>query len=176
MQSFKKRVWGSSCLVAFLAVGCAHSAGTEGSAAVAEAAKPAAKSQLTKEQKVKRFMELCGAEQTGRQVLEAMSDQFAKMPGLPPGFIPKFRELAAQHSFIDTYAPVYVKHLTDEDLDVLITFYESPTGQRFVQAQPVMMQEAMAIGEQLGRDLAMKALKALEEDRAKAMKTAEEGK
>jgi hypothetical protein len=39
--------------------------------------------------------------------------------------------------------PAYQKHLTKGDIDNLIAFYSSPTGEKLIREMPVMMAEAM---------------------------------
>lgn len=49
--------------------------------------------------------------------------------------------------------PVYKKHLTQEDLNELIKFYESSVGQKFAKSTPLIMQESMQIGQEWGRKI-----------------------
>lgn len=39
--------------------------------------------------------------------------------------------------------PAYQKHLTKGDIDNLVAFYSSPTGEKFLREMPAMMAEAM---------------------------------
>ncbi|OJT25680.1 hypothetical protein BO221_07430 [Archangium sp. Cb G35] len=186
------------CLLAVLAVGCAHS--STGPAAVTPEPAPRAEvapvdtntaearaltdqmfgpeMQATKrkQQKVRRLMALTGAEDTGRQMMEMMTSHFEKSSSIPPGFMEKFREVAQQESIVDMLVPVYMKHFSEEDLDAAITFHESPAGKRFLAAQPRVMEEAKVVGEQWGVRLAEKALRALvEEEERKARPARHEG-
>ena len=164
-------------LLASLVVGCAHSGAgpasapmaSSESAAVSEAspraespAGPAARQR--KEQKVRRLMVLTGAEDSGKQMLDMMTQHFQQMPNIPRGFMEKFREVAAEQSIVDLLVPVYMKHYSEEDLDAAIAFHESAAGKRFLAAQPLVMQEAKEVGEQWGVRLAEKALRALVEE------------
>ena len=81
------------------------------------------------------------------------------MPGLPPGFVTRFRELAMKEDLSEMLIPVYLKNLEEEDLDGLIKFYQSPPGKKFIAAQPAILQESMAIGQKWGTDLAERAMK-----------------
>ena len=45
--------------------------------------------------------------------------------------------------FIDVMIPVYQRHLTKADIEEMIRFYTSPTGQKLLREQPQMMQESM---------------------------------
>jgi uncharacterized protein len=40
---------------------------------------------------------------------------------------------------------VYQKHFTKGDIDALITFYSSPTGQKVLQEMPAVMADAMGV-------------------------------
>ena len=44
---------------------------------------------------------------------------------------------------IDAMIPVYQKHLTKGDVNSLIAFYSSPTGQKVLREMPAMMSDAM---------------------------------
>ncbi len=137
------------------------------------ASAPVAPSQptLTKEQKVRRLLELTGAEKMGQQMVDAMSRQLQQAGGADPAFLTRFRELAAEQRFVDVAVPIYLKNLDEPTLDGVIAFYESPAGRTFIQAQPVMMQEAI----EAGRDWGMKLAKQAVEDvrKAKADQAAE---
>ena len=45
--------------------------------------------------------------------------------------------------FIDVMIPVYQRHLSKADIEEMIRFYTSPTGQKLLREQPLMMQESM---------------------------------
>jgi hypothetical protein len=53
----------------------------------------------------------------------------------------------------------------------VITFFNSPTGKKFVQQQPAVMQESMAAGQQWGQSLARRAMEKLEKSDAAKSKT-----
>jgi uncharacterized protein len=42
---------------------------------------------------------------------------------------------------IDAVAPIYQRHLTHSDMQTVIAFYSSPTGQKFIREAPAMMNE-----------------------------------
>lgn len=44
---------------------------------------------------------------------------------------------------LDDMVPVYQRHLTKGDVAAMLTFYQSPTGQKMLREQPQMMAEAM---------------------------------
>lgn len=60
-------------------------------------------------------------------------------------------------------APIYQKHLTLKDLKEIIAFYESPVGQKLATATPLISQESMQVGQQLGMEIVTDIQKALKE-------------
>jgi len=63
----------------------------------------------------------------------------------------------------DLLVPVYHKHLNIEDIKSVIAFYKSESGQKFVEKTPLIMQEAMIIGEEWGKGIGEKIIKEIEE-------------
>ena len=61
--------------------------------------------------------------------------------------------MVAKGGFIDLIIPVYAKHFTNEELDGLIAFYESPVGAKTVRVMPQITREAMQIGQAWGQSL-----------------------
>ena len=59
--------------------------------------------------------------------------------------------------------PVYSKYLTLEDLETIIEFYETPTGKKYAEKTPFIMQESIQIGQEwgmkIGQDLEEKMRK-----------------
>ena len=44
---------------------------------------------------------------------------------------------------LEDAVPVYQKHLTKTDVDAMISFYSSPTGQKLLREMPAIMSEGM---------------------------------
>ena len=47
------------------------------------------------------------------------------------------------NEILDATVPVYQKHFTKGDVDTLVAFYSTPTGQKLIQETPVIMSEVM---------------------------------
>jgi hypothetical protein len=47
-------------------------------------------------------------------------------------------------------APAYQRHLTQKNLEELITFYKTPIGIKFAKKTPLLTREAMQVGQQWG--------------------------
>lgn len=123
------------------------------------AAKPVAAS---KEQKVRTLLELTGGASMGSKILEAMLSQIESQRDAPAGFGDEFRALAAKDDLLSRLVPIYVKNLTDADIDGAIAFYRSPAGRDLAKAQPIILQQSMDAGQLWGQELAKKAADAAE--------------
>jgi hypothetical protein len=44
---------------------------------------------------------------------------------------------------IESMIPIYQKHFTRQDMNSIVAFYDSPTGQKFIREMPAMVQESM---------------------------------
>jgi hypothetical protein len=52
---------------------------------------------------------------------------------------------------LDTVAAIYARNFTVAELNEIIAFYRGPTGQKFVQKIPGVMQESLAAGQKFGQ-------------------------
>ncbi len=58
---------------------------------------------------------------------------------------------------------VYVKHLTQKDLEAASAFYRSESGKRFIEKQPAIMRESMIFGQQWGAKLGASVAQKIQE-------------
>jgi hypothetical protein len=64
---------------------------------------------------------------------------------------------------VDMLVPVYSKHLTLDDLQKIIDFYQTPAGKKYAEKTPLIMQESMQIGQQWGMKIGQKFQEKLQE-------------
>lgn len=57
---------------------------------------------------------------------------------------------------MDLMVPIYAKYYTEEDLDNIIRFYETPSGRRMADAQPKIATDAMGVAQQWAMQFAKK--------------------
>jgi hypothetical protein len=79
---------------------------------------------------------------------EVEKDYDALVPALLGAMTSRLDEM------IDKIAGVYARKFSAAELREVATFYGGPTGQKFVQQLPGIMQESMTIGQQFGQQLA----------------------
>jgi len=130
-------------------------------AAPAKKTKPVS---MSKEQKIRSLLNRTGAAAMGQQMLDTMMAQVEQNPDTPPGFVDKFKMLAAHDDLVERIIPIYDQHLDDADVDGILAFYESKAGQDLAKAQPLILQESMEAGQKWAAGLAEKALAELKKE------------
>ena len=87
------------------------------------------------------------------QVIEqALPAHRAANPRVPAAFWDRFLEQARARrgELEDGYVALYDRNFTTAELRGLVAFYESPIGKRFVEVQPALTREGMAMGQEWG--------------------------
>ncbi|HZQ19389.1 MAG TPA: DUF2059 domain-containing protein [Terriglobales bacterium] len=89
------------------------------------------------------------------------------------GFIDDLTKTLDINGMLDDMVPVYEHHLSKQDVQAMLAFYKSPTGQKILREQPAMMAEGMQAMQPRMRkmmgDVMDKAEKLAREDASKAM-------
>lgn len=86
--------------------------------------------------------------------------QRAANPRIPAVFWNRFLERARtrREELLDQMVPIYASLFTVQELELLLQFWQSPIGQRFVELQPRLTQGIMEVahawGAQLGAEIA----------------------
>ena len=115
-----------------------------------------------KDAAVRRILTATHAGDMGKQVMKRMTEQLAKMPGLPAGFMEKFADEVDPNELVELIVPIYKQHYDLETLKAVASFYESPTGRKFVAEQPVVAAEAQAAGTKWGQELAKRVMEEMQ--------------
>lgn len=115
-----------------------------------------------KEALVRKLMTLSGAGNLGKQVIDAMMDQFNQMPNLPEGFIAKFKKMAHPEDIVELVVPIYARSYDTATLQAVVDFYQSEAGRAFVAKQPLVVAESQRAGQRWGTDIAQKVLAELQ--------------
>ena len=61
---------------------------------------------------------------------------------------------ARVNEIVDEITALYARTFSADELREVTAFYHGPVGQKFLQKQPVIMQESMAIGQKFGQSVA----------------------
>jgi hypothetical protein len=116
---------------------------------------------------LKKMFEASGTEQTFETAITQMMGMFKQqMPDVDAslwGDMEKEFLKTSINDLVEMLAPVYIKYMTQEDLDEMIRFYQSPVGKKFAKNTPLIMQESMQVGEQWGQQIGVKMEQRLKE-------------
>lgn len=103
---------------------------------------------------LKTMFEVSGSEQAYqaaiKQIFMSFRQQYSHLGEETLNDLENEFSQASLDDLTNMLAPVYVKYLTQEDLEGLITFYRTPVGQKFAESTPFIMQESMQVGQQWG--------------------------
>ena len=122
----------------------------------------ATESQKTKD--VKEMLRLTNANALGQQVGNALLANFrASFPQVPETFWKEIQAELDKFDNVNMLTPIYEKNFSHEDIKALIAFYKTPTGQRFLDVQPVLTHEAMLAGQKWGEQAAQNIITKLQE-------------
>lgn len=110
-------------------------------------------------QDVERYLAAMHAHEMMKNMVDAMSTPMHKMiheqylkdkDKLPPDFEPRMNQMLdgmlkdmPWDDMLNAMVPAYQKHFTKGDIDALVTFYSSPTGQKILRELPAVTAEAM---------------------------------
>jgi uncharacterized protein len=79
---------------------------------------------------------------------EIERDYEAMMPMIADAFTPYYA------SMVDGIAAIYATNFTAAELRDIEAFYRQPTGQKMLEKMPVIGQQALAVGQEIGRKAA----------------------
>jgi uncharacterized protein len=108
---------------------------------------------------VERYLQVMHSREMVNKIVDAMSkpmhdmihQQYLKnQDKLPPDFEARMNKRADEmlksfpwNDLIDSMVPVYQKHFTKGDIDALVTFYGTTTGQKVLRELPAITAESM---------------------------------
>jgi hypothetical protein len=95
----------------------------------------------------------------GRRIFESLRPALtASLPATPSreritdAYIDKLLALVQSDSYTDRVIAIYVKYFSDEDVQELLRFYQTPAGQHFNTVLLQLMGDLNAIGQKLAMD------------------------
>ncbi len=129
----------------------------------------------TKEADIRQLMDVTGVNGLGEQLMNAGIAQFRanvteSQPDNPrakqfaDAFAVRFEKHFDPHSVTETVVPIYDKHLSNEDVKMLLEYYKSPFGQRMLKVLPEVARDSQLAGYTLGQKAAEEAMEDLRGD------------
>lgn len=121
----------------------------------------------TYQNKVKTMLQSSGGIEAYKVAITQMFTFYKQQyPDIPVKFWNEFEGeflKTSMDELVSLIAPVYYRHLTYEDLNQIIAFYESPAGKKLSGSQAAITAESMSVGEEWGTRISEKVLSKLKE-------------
>ncbi|MEM8963437.1 MAG: DUF2059 domain-containing protein [Acidobacteriota bacterium] len=106
------------------------------------------------EDMARELLEISGSGELGVQMMHQMFDSYkASMPNVPAEFWDEVMNEVDASQLVELVVPIYVKHLTQEEMEAAIAFYKTPAGKAMLEKMPVIMQESMVAGQAWGQEI-----------------------
>jgi len=116
-------------------------------------------SQVDKEytKALKTMFKVAGSEDTYKTVITQMFNMFKEQYSdvdekVWDDFEKEFLK-TSMNDLVEMLAPVYVKYLSQDELEELIAFYNSSIGRKLAESTPLIIQESMQIGQEWGKKI-----------------------
>lgn len=105
-------------------------------------------------QALQKMIEVSGGEDSYKVVIHQFTEMYKEQyPEIDAKFWKEFEkefQLAAMNDLVVLLVPVYQKHLTLEDLNDIIAFYQTRAGKKFADKLPMILKDSMEVGAQWG--------------------------
>ena len=116
---------------------------------------------------VEKLIEVSGAghtlQSTAPRLLSMLKQQSLGIPDIFWETVEKELLQNANKELAVMMVPVYRKYLTQEELDKIIEFYETPIGRKLAEVSPHISDEMLTIGQQWGMQFSQRILQQLKD-------------
>ena len=103
---------------------------------------------------LKKMFEVSGTQESFKASIKQMFVMFKQQnANVPDSLWAEFQNEFLKTSIDDIVtmlSPVYQKYLTQNDLEKIINFYQTPVGKKYAENTPLLMRESMQVGQQWG--------------------------
>ena len=96
-------------------------------------------SSTTKEESVLNLIDVSGAKSSMTQMLNQMLGQSS------PEDAQKLKQIFNVDDIISRLVPIYTKYFSENEIKALVSFYQSPLGQKMLSVTPLIMEEATRV-------------------------------
>lgn len=135
---------------------------------------------------VERYLDVMHTRDNMKAVMQVMTtqihkivhDELQKQTNLPPDAEERMNKSADDmlksmpiDEMLDAMIPVYQKHFTKGDVDALVAFYSSPTGEKLVKELPTILSESMQAEAGVMQEMMAKMTQRVQEQIAQMQKS-----
>ncbi|MEP7230363.1 MAG: DUF2059 domain-containing protein [Ginsengibacter sp.] len=119
----------------------------------------------SKIENIKKLLDLTGSGKMGAQVAQTMISSFQESySNVPNEYWESVKKEINADDIVALVIPIYDKYYTEEDIQKLIEFYESPIGKKVISSTPLIVQESMSAGKIWGENIGKKVMEKLKQD------------
>jgi hypothetical protein len=124
---------------------------------------------------VRQLMDVTGSNKLGDELITLLTSQVKQAVGTQisspdklntfmTAFSKNYGARITASQIDDAVIPIYAEHLSLEDIQGLVAFYQSPAGQHVIKALPVIIQESQNTGAAMARPPALDTLRQMAAD------------
>jgi hypothetical protein len=116
-----------------------------------------------KEANIRKLLTLMDARGVFKRAIDSQISA-AKATGtrIPPKFWDEVLKEIDPDKFMDILIPIYDKHFSNDELEGLIAFYETPLGKKLISQLPQIMTDTAAAGDKYGQEIANKVIQRMQ--------------
>jgi|WetSurMetagenome_2_1015567.scaffolds.fasta_scaffold386444_2 uncharacterized protein len=117
-----------------------------------------------KDEKIRQMLDLTGSGKLGAQIAQNVISSFReKYTYVDQNFWNELEKEIKPGDLINSVIPIYAKYYTEEDINQIIAFYNSPTGKKMIESTPLILQESMTTGKNWSQQVSEKIIEQLKE-------------
>lgn len=117
----------------------------------------------TKEENIRKLLILTDAKGTFQRAMDAqISAMKTTVTRIPPKFWDEVLKEIDPDTFLTLLIPVYDKYFSNDDLEGLIAFYQTPLGKKLVSTLPQIITEVAAVGDKYGQQVANQVIQRMQ--------------
>ena len=109
---------------------------------------------------VRKLMAVSGSDATLKMIPEQILSMIEQQaPALPESVKVEIQAMFSEEallSLMDRMVPIYAKYYTQQDMDDLIAFYDTPLGKKLSTVQPQITLESMSVAQQWAAEIGQK--------------------
>jgi hypothetical protein len=118
---------------------------------------------LAKEKNIRKLLAMTDASGIFKRSLESQIGMMKKTSTqVPSKYWDELLKEVDADKFIELLLPIYDKHFSNEELEGIIAFYETPVGKKLVSTLPQVMEESGAAGAIYGQEVAARVIKRMQ--------------
>ena len=119
-------------------------------------------------EQVREYFQLVHLDKSVHGAMEQMlkASRATAPPYFPDSVWEDMSKTFASYDLLSEMVPIYQRHISQEDMAAILTFYRTDSGKRLLEAQPAMVAEAQAtfpaVGRKLGQEVAARHMEEIQ--------------